>query len=77
MESGVRLRTVGAPGIRRRVAGLHPDDRDTLRLMHAMAIAGANAGRYQLEYRLLQPDGGILGCSPGAASNMTPPATRS
>ena len=36
---------------------LHPDDREKLRLMHAKAIEGSNEGRYQTEYRLLQPDG--------------------
>lgn len=36
---------------------LHPDDRDALRLAHALAIGGASAGSYQTEYRLILPDG--------------------
>ena len=36
---------------------LHPDDRERLQQAHAMAIAGADGGRYQAEYRLLLPDG--------------------
>ena len=36
---------------------LHPDDRETLRLMHARAVEGSKEGRYQTEYRLMQPDG--------------------
>ena len=38
-------------------SALHPDDREALRQTHAMAIAGANGGRYQSEYRLILPDG--------------------
>ena len=37
---------------------LHPDDRDELRQADAMAVAGADGGKYQTEYRLLLPDGG-------------------
>ena len=40
-------------GVMRRV---HPDDRDTLRQTQASAIAGANGGRYETEYRVLMPD---------------------
>ena len=36
---------------------LHPDDREGLRQAHAMAVAGADGGRYQTEYRLMLPDG--------------------
>ena len=36
---------------------LHPDDREGLRQAHAMALAGADGGRYQTEYRLMLPDG--------------------
>ncbi len=36
---------------------LHPDDREGLRQAHAMAVAGANGGKYQTEYRLMLPDG--------------------
>jgi two-component system, LuxR family, sensor kinase FixL len=35
---------------------LHPDDRDSLQRARAQAIAGADGGRYQTEYRLLMPD---------------------
>ena len=38
---------------------LHPDDRDLLVQAHAMAVAGADGGRYQTEYRLMMPDGAI------------------
>jgi two-component system, LuxR family, sensor kinase FixL len=38
---------------------LHPDDREALRRVHASAVATANGGRYQTEYRLLLPDGSI------------------
>jgi PAS domain S-box-containing protein len=37
---------------------LHPDDRDELRQADAMAVAGADGGKYQTEYRLMLPDGG-------------------
>ena len=36
---------------------LHPDDREDLEGAVAMAVAGANGGKYQAEYRLLMPDG--------------------
>ena len=36
---------------------LHPDDREGLRQAHAMAVAGADGGKYQTEYRLMLPDG--------------------
>jgi len=36
---------------------VHHDDRDSLQQARAMAIAGADGGRYQTEYRLLMPDG--------------------
>jgi PAS domain S-box-containing protein len=42
--------------VRQRV---HPDDRDALGRTQASAIAGANGGRYETEYRLLLPDGTI------------------
>jgi PAS domain S-box-containing protein len=38
---------------------VHPDDRDALRQAQASAIAGANGGRYETEYRVLLPDGTI------------------
>jgi PAS domain S-box-containing protein len=38
---------------------VHPDDRDALRQTQASAIAGANGGRYETEYRVLLPDGTI------------------
>jgi two-component system, LuxR family, sensor kinase FixL len=38
---------------------VHPDDRPMLEHTLATAIAGTNGGRYQNEYRLLQPDGTI------------------
>ncbi len=37
---------------------LHPDDREELRQADAMAVAGADGGKYQTEYRLQMPDGG-------------------
>jgi PAS domain S-box-containing protein len=36
---------------------LHPDDREGLRQVHAMPFAGADGGNYQIEYRLMLPDG--------------------
>jgi PAS domain S-box-containing protein len=36
---------------------LHPDDREAMR--QALAKAGAGAGRYETEYRLTLPDGGM------------------
>ena len=36
---------------------LHPDDREGLRQVHAMPFAGADGGNYQIEYRLILPDG--------------------
>ena len=36
---------------------LHPDDREGFRQAHAMAVAGADGGTYQTEYRLMLPDG--------------------
>jgi PAS domain S-box-containing protein len=36
---------------------LHHDDREGLRQAHAMAVAGADGGKYQTEYRLMLPDG--------------------
>ena len=36
---------------------LDPRDRDRLQQARAMALAGANGGRYQLEYRVTHPDG--------------------
>ena len=36
---------------------LYPDDREDLEGAVAMAVAGANGGQYQAEYRLLMPDG--------------------
>jgi len=36
---------------------VHHEDRDSLQQARAMAIAGADGGRYQTEYRLLMPDG--------------------
>jgi PAS domain S-box-containing protein len=36
---------------------LHPDDREALRQTQAMAVAGSNGGKYQIEYRLMLPDG--------------------
>jgi PAS domain S-box-containing protein len=36
---------------------LHPDDREGVHQTHAMAVAGADGGRYQTEYRLMLPDG--------------------
>jgi C4-dicarboxylate-specific signal transduction histidine kinase len=38
---------------------LHPDDRDAVRQTHVMALAGQNDGRFQMEYRLLQPDASV------------------
>ena len=38
---------------------LHPDDREGLERVHASAFARSNEGRYQLEYRLVLPDGSI------------------
>jgi PAS domain S-box-containing protein len=35
---------------------LHPDDREAVEHAHAMAIAGADRGRYQTEFRLMLPD---------------------
>lgn len=35
------------------LARLHPDDRERLEHVDAMAVAGANGGRYDIEYRLL------------------------
>jgi len=37
---------------------VHPDDRDMVRHAQATALAGANGGRYQSEFRLVLPDGG-------------------
>jgi PAS domain S-box-containing protein len=37
---------------------LHPDDRDVFRQANAMTIAGPDGGKYQVEYRLMLPDGG-------------------
>jgi two-component system, LuxR family, sensor kinase FixL len=39
------------------VQRLHPDDRDALRHAHAKAVAEGGGGRYDLEYRLILPDG--------------------
>jgi PAS domain S-box-containing protein len=39
------------------VSRLHPDDREGLREAQALAVAGANDGRYQAEFRLVLPDG--------------------
>ena len=36
---------------------VHPDDREGLRQAHVRAVAGADGGRYQIEYRLMLPDG--------------------
>ena len=36
---------------------LHRDDRESLRQADAMAVAGVDGGKYQTEYRLMQPDG--------------------
>ena len=36
---------------------LHVDDREALQQAHHMAVAGADGGRYQTEYRLMLPDG--------------------
>jgi PAS domain S-box-containing protein len=36
---------------------LHPDDREDALQTHEMAIAGADGGRYQTEYRLVLPEG--------------------
>ena len=36
---------------------LHPDDREHFERAVAMALAGANGGKYLAEYRLLMPDG--------------------
>ena len=36
---------------------LHPDDREGVQQAHASAIAGADGGRYQTEYRVMPPDG--------------------
>jgi PAS domain S-box-containing protein len=36
---------------------LHPDDRDGVEQAHAAAVAGADEGRYQTEFRLMMPDG--------------------
>ncbi len=36
---------------------VHPDDRDGLLQAHARAVAGANGGRYQTEFRVIPPDG--------------------
>ena len=36
---------------------LHPDDREGLRQATAMAIAGADGAKHQIEYRLMLPDG--------------------
>jgi two-component system sensor kinase FixL len=36
---------------------LHPDDREGLRQAHAAAVAPAHGGRYDIEYRLILPDG--------------------
>jgi two-component system, LuxR family, sensor kinase FixL len=41
------------------VQRLHPDDRDALRQAHAMAVAGGGRRRYELEYRLILPDGRV------------------
>jgi two-component system sensor kinase FixL len=38
---------------------LHPDDRDALRQAHATALAGLNGGTYQVEYRVVLPDGSM------------------
>jgi len=38
---------------------LHPDDRVSLQRAHDMAIAGSNDGHYQVEVRLILPDGTI------------------
>jgi PAS domain S-box-containing protein len=38
---------------------VHPDDREALQHAQTMALAGAHGGRYQAEYRLMAPDGGI------------------
>ena len=38
---------------------LHPDDRQTLRQHQAMALAGSQGGAYQMEYRVMPPDGTI------------------
>ena len=37
---------------------LHPDDREALRQAQSIALAGADEGKYQAEYRLILPDGG-------------------
>jgi two-component system sensor kinase FixL len=38
---------------------LHPDDREEFRQADAMAVAGADGGKYQTEYRLMLPDGDV------------------
>ena len=44
---------------------LHPDDREGLRRVDAMAVAGADGGKYQTEYRLMLPDGSTGGIPQG------------
>ena len=39
------------------VQRLHPIDREGFRQTHAMAVAGADGGKYKTEYRLMLPDG--------------------
>jgi PAS domain S-box-containing protein len=51
-----RSQPLKSADIRQRV---HPDDRDGLGRTQASAIAGANGGRYETEYRVLLPDGTI------------------
>ena len=36
---------------------LHPDDREGFQQAHAMALAGAGGGKYQIDYRVMLPDG--------------------
>ena len=36
---------------------LHPDDREGFQQAHAMAVAGAGGGKYQIDYRVMLPDG--------------------
>ena len=38
---------------------VHPDDRGPLRHTHSLALAGADDGNYEMEYRLTLPDGAI------------------
>ena len=37
---------------------LHPDNRETLLQAHRAAMAGSSEGRFQVEYRVVLPDGG-------------------